>query len=115
MIENNIILEKITPKNGFIQLVLNKSLLGGSDAIEFQKEINNILISENPEVIILDLSKVEQINSSGLGMLVASNSNILKNNKKLILINLSAKVQELVKMTHLDKVLNISQNLESAL
>lgn len=115
MIENNIILEKITPKNGFIQLVLNKSLLGGSDAIEFQKEINNILDSKNLEVIILDLVNVEQINSSGLGMLVASNSNILKNKKKLVLINLSAKVQELVKMTHLDKVLNISQNLDSAL
>ncbi len=115
MIENKIILEKLSPKKGFIQLILNKSLLGGSDAIEFQKELNMILNSDNPEVVILDLSKVEQINSSGLGMLVASNSNLLKNKKKLVLINLSAKVQELVKMTHLDKVLNISQNIDSAL
>ena len=48
-------------------------------------------------------------------MLVAANSNLQKNRKKLILINLSTKVQDLVKMTHLDKVLNISNNLESSL
>lgn len=114
MIENNIIKEKIIPHEGFIQLILDKSLIGGNDAIEFHKQVNEVIDKENPTAIILDLSLVEQINSSGLGMLVATNSNLQKNRKKLILINLSSKVQELVKMTHLDKVLTIKNNLESA-
>lgn len=111
----NVILEKLYPKEGFIQYILNKSLLGGSDALEFQNELNEVLKSEEPNIIIFDLAKTEQINSSGLGMLVASNSIVQRNGKSLILINLPTKVKELVRMTHLDKVLKISDNLESAL
>lgn len=115
MLNTNLIIEKNQPKSGFIQLILNKSLIGGNDALEFQTELNNILSSDNPDTLILDLSMVEQINSSGLGMLVAANSNVLKKKKSLILTNLPPKVKELVKMTHLDKVLKITENLESAL
>lgn len=112
---SKVIIEKNQPKEGFIHLILNKSLLGGNDALEFQNELTSILKDDNPSSIILDLSQVEQINSSGLGMLVAANSNVQKNKKSLILTNLPSKVKELVKMTHLDKVLKITENLESAL
>lgn len=115
MKNNNLVLEFKNPINGIVQLILSNSLLGGNDAIEFQKDLSELISDEAVEVIVFDLANVEQINSSGLGMLVASNSNILRSKKKLILVNLSSKVQDLVKMTHLDKVLNISNNLESAL
>lgn len=110
MSETNLILEKKIIQEGIVQIVLNKSLLGGSEALDFQKVLNEVLASDMPSEIILDLSQVEQINSSGLGMLVAANSNIQKNKSKLTLTNLPKKVKELVRMTHLDKVLNITDS-----
>lgn len=93
---------------------LNENVTGGSDALEFQNTVNEAANGDFSKVIV-DLGKVEIINSSGLGMLVAAFTSLKKFNKDFIICNLPEKVRSLVEMTHLDKVLNIKSNINSSL
>jgi anti-sigma B factor antagonist len=99
--------EKIENNEAIIEL--SDSLIGGSDAMSFQSRLTEIVKSGTTS-IKLDLHNVETINSSGLGMIVAAHSNLRKDNASLILTKIPAKVAELIKMTHLDKVLKIESN-----
>lgn len=65
--------------------------------------------------IILDLSKVMWIDSTGLGELISSLSSIKKIEGNLVLASLQAPVQSLLKMTNLDQIFEIHDSVESAL
>ncbi|MFP4370576.1 MAG: STAS domain-containing protein, partial [Candidatus Kapaibacterium sp.] len=82
-------------------------------ALEFTKELQK-LASKNVDYIILDLSKVELMNSSGLGMLVSGLSSMKKNDIRLVLADVPEKVNNLLNMTHLDKVFEIYENVADA-
>lgn len=92
---------------------LNSELTGGSGAMVFQNSISD-KVSEGANKIILDLSSVEIINSSGLGMIVSAHTTLKAKDVELVLVSLPKKVQDLVSMTHLDQVLSIKDNIESA-
>ncbi|MFQ5602606.1 MAG: STAS domain-containing protein [bacterium] len=65
--------------------------------------------------VILDLSKVTWIDSTGLGELIASLSSIKKVDGNLVLTNLQAPVQSLLKMTNLDQIFETYEDIEQAL
>ncbi|MFQ5751090.1 MAG: STAS domain-containing protein [bacterium] len=65
--------------------------------------------------IILDLAKVTWIDSTGLGELIASLSSIKKSGGNLVLTNLQAPVQSLLKMTNLNQIFDTFENTEQAL
>ena len=92
---------------------LGEEVVGGSSALEFQNHLNEAL--DSIKLVIIDLSKVDKINSSGLGMLVAAHTTVNKVDKNLVLCSVPDKVLNLITMTHLDKVLTIVDNLETAL
>lgn len=102
---SNLISKEVESEDEFV-LILGENLSGGSDAMEFQSRVNEILKNGNKK-IVLDLSNIKIINSSGLGMIVATHSNLKKDSAALFLRNIPQKVDELIKMTHLDKVLKI--------
>jgi anti-sigma B factor antagonist len=92
---------------------LGSELTGGSGAMEFQNSISD-KVADGLKKIILDLAEVDIINSSGLGMIVSAHTTLKQKEVEVILTNLPQKVQDLVSMTHLDKVLKIAENIESA-
>ncbi len=88
--------------------------LGGTDALNFTGILNEISKTQVKKVI-LDLSAVEIMNSSGLGMLVSGLSTLKKYNIGLSLAALPKKVDDLMKMTRLDTIFKIYPSVESAL
>ncbi len=56
---------------------------------------------------ILDLEKVDYLDSSGLGMLVHIKKTVNKNNSELQLINLNNAVMNVFKLTKLDEYFKI--------
>lgn len=82
---------------------LPEKILGGTDAMEFS-EITHKYLNEDYSKLIIDLKRVEIMNSSGLGMLVAAFTSAKKLNKKINFINISDKIMKLLEMTHLDKI-----------
>lgn len=90
---------------------LKENVLGGTDAMNFNSVISS-LHAEGVSNVILDLEKVQAMNSSGLGMLVSALSNLRKNNIAMHLINVPAKINHLIQMTHLDKVFSIINSID---
>jgi anti-sigma B factor antagonist len=106
---------KILEDRPFVAIIqLGINVLGGNDALAFSSKLYE-LCNTDVKYIILDLSNVELMNSSGLGMLVSGLSTLKKYNISLLLTNLPAKVSSLLKMTHLNEILNIYETVDSAL
>ncbi len=65
--------------------------------------------------VIVDLSQVEIITSMGIGMLI-SNANSLKlHAMPMILLNPQERVEEVLKLAHIDHILPIEHELASAI
>ena len=92
---------------------LKEQVLGGNDALEFSAKLYEVF-DKSINNVIVDLSKVQVMNSSGLGMLVSGLSSLRKNNIQMELASVPVKVMSLLQMTHLDKVFKIHNNLKEA-
>ena len=68
------------------------------------------LLREGHTQILLNLGDVHYIDSSGLGALVSSFTNVRKQGGELKLLNLTNKVRELMQITKLYTVFDISNN-----
>lgn len=102
------------PDNSQIAVItLSNFILGGNDALAFTQELETLGKTEIKYVII-DLSAVEIMNSSGLGMLVSGISTLKKYNIAMLLANLPEKISTLLHITHLDKVFKVYSNVENA-
>ncbi len=82
-------------------------------AIEF-KDAMRVETDSGPDLVVLDLSKVEFINSSGLGAIVATMKN-MGQSRKLALAGLSPNVERVFKLTRMDSVFSVFPTLQGAL
>lgn len=78
--------------------------------IEVDKEIENGI-----KKFIVDFSKIDYINSSGLGLLINLLNKVRNNYGELYICSMPAKVKALVTTSKLDHIFNIEDSLESAL
>ncbi len=62
----------------------------------------------------MDMSRVEYIDSSGLGVMVSVLKKVKHAEGKLVLISPKSSVKQILSLTNLDKVFNIQDNLENA-
>ena len=82
-------------------------------AIEFKDEMRSE--TENgPDRVILDLSAVDFVDSSGLGAIVAAMKQ-LGNGRKLELAGLTPTVAKVFRLTRMDTVFSLHPSLEDAL
>jgi anti-sigma B factor antagonist len=115
MFEDFIYFCKIHPDNKETAVIsLSNFILGGNDALAFTKELE-ALGNQNLKFVIIELTQVELMNSSGLGMLVSGISTLKKYNITMFLCNLPEKITNLLQITHLDKVFKVFPNVETAL
>ncbi|MBI5324802.1 MAG: STAS domain-containing protein [Ignavibacteriae bacterium] len=106
-----LIIAEVKPDTASIEL--NEQVLGGNDALEFSSKLYETF-DKGINSVIIDLSKVQVMNSSGLGMLVSGLSSLRKNNIQMVLASVPDKVMSLLRMTHLDKVFQIYNNIQDA-
>lgn len=64
--------------------------------------------------VLLDMHKTEYIDSSGIGWLVATHKQCLRNGGELILHSLPPMVNQVVQLLRMDKMLNIQPDLTLA-
>ena len=92
---------------------LNGSVLGGPEAMEFTEAVNSCISSGICHAVV-DLSDVELMNSSGLGMLVAASRSLAGAGGGLALVGANDKLQKLFSMTRLDSVFRQYETCEEA-
>jgi len=75
-----------------------------NDSPTLQDKVREVIGVAQPRTIVLDLTDISYMDSTGLGALVGLYVSAKRSGKQLKLINLSARVQELLRLTKLISV-----------
>ncbi len=87
-------------QNSIVILSLEGNIMGGPDASMLNEEIHKLL-EKGKQNIVLDLAKVDAMNSSGLGMLISSMTATKNGGGQMKLAAASVKIRGLLTMTKL--------------
>ena len=93
---------------------LDGNVMGGPDASALNEFLHK-LITEEKNHVVVDLKKVDFINSSGLGMLIGGLTTMRHSGGELKLARASKKVENLLEMTKLLKVFDLHKNVNNAI
>ncbi len=72
------------------------------------------LIRQGTRKLVVDVSKLSFMDSSGLGMLMLSASAIEQQGGKMVIAGAANKVRQVLETTHVDRVLGLYSDLTSA-
>ena len=106
---------KITNRetDGVTVLTLDGRIVLGEETNKVRESVKN-LVSQGKKKIVLDMKNVTMIDSSGLGALVAAYSSAESAGASLRLSNLGAHFNEILQITKLLTVFDISKTEEDA-
>lgn len=88
--------------------------LGNESSGKLRKTVNELLEGGNKK-ILLDLGAVSYLDSSGLGELVSSYSSAAGHGSTIKLLNLQQKAKDLLQMTKLHTLFEVSDNEAEAI
>lgn len=107
-------MELSSQQNGDLQIVsVHSARIDAAVAIEFKDAMRQATDGGSPTVI-LDLAKVDFIDSSGLGAIVASMKH-MGQDRSLVLAGLTPTVDKVFRLTRMDSVFGVFPTLETAL
>lgn len=105
---------EITDLGDIRTIRLNGKITIGSGDIKL-RELVNQAIEDGFSKIILDLGKVPSIDSSGIGELVATYHRVARNDGQLKLVRLSKKINDILQVTQLLTVFDLSETEQEAI
>jgi anti-anti-sigma factor len=106
-------LNKTTPKQGVTVVHMKGSIHSGPDCRRVEQEIEE-LIGTKHTFVILDLSEVTHIDSAAIGSIVRCFTRLKNSGGKLCLAGCAGMIEASLKLTRLDKVLEIFPNATAA-
>lgn len=104
---------KISEKYDAVILMLKGNVMGGEDTKNFNETLHK-LIEDGKINIIIDVSNVKFMNSSGLGMLIGGLTTVKKAEGRLILAGVTEKIESLLIITKLITIFETSDDVEKA-
>ena len=99
---------------GIVVLELHGRLVAGPDSIELRRKITE-LISSGLTSIILDMKRVDFIDSTGLGTLVVAHTQLQKAGGSVKLLNVSKRNVQLLILTKLSTVFEMFDDEQTAI
>jgi anti-sigma B factor antagonist len=99
--------------DGVIVLEPKGKIMGGPDATMLHDMLHD-LIDQNKKKVIIDLSKVEWMNSTGLGILISGLTTLRNNGGELKLACVTEKIESLLTITKLISVFENYDKIEEA-
>jgi len=100
-------------ENGIVILEPKGKIMGGPDASLLNDKIHEYIESERKKVVI-DLSQVEWMNSTGLGILISGYTKLRNHEGVLKLANVTDKIQSLLTITKLVTVFETFDSVDDA-
>jgi anti-sigma B factor antagonist len=89
-------------------------IMGGPDAALLHDKLHDF-IDQNKKKVVIDLSKVEWMNSTGLGILISGLTTMRNNGGELKLAGITEKIESLLTITKLITVFESYDNVDLAI
>lgn len=105
---------KLTERYEAVVIELKGNVMGGDDTKDFN-ELLHKTIDEGKKNVIVDLSDVKFMNSSGIGMLIGGLTTMKKAEGSLKLSGLTDKIESLLVITKLITVFESYNNVDEAI
>ena len=95
----------VTPGNDSLMVHLNEPRLDAAIATPFKDRLRDVIRSTD-QCVVLDMGKVDFMDSSGLGALIAV-FKTLPDGRRMALANLRPNVDRVLKLTRMDTIFTI--------
>ena len=95
-------------------IAVEGEMVGGPDATQLSDKLRD-LIEDGKTRVILDMERVDWMNSSGLGILIGGLTTVRNNGGDLKLLHLSKKLMELLRITKLRCVFEVYDKEDEAI
>lgn len=99
--------------SGVVILEPKGKIMGGPDATLLHEQLHDV-VKQNKRKVIIDLAKVDWMNSTGLGILISGLTTLRNNNGELKLSNVTEKIQSLLTITKLITVFECYDTVDEA-
>ncbi|MFZ4619058.1 MAG: STAS domain-containing protein [Bacteroidota bacterium] len=99
--------------NDITVVKMEGSMLGGPEASELNSALHKLLDAKK-KFIVVDLSGVSLMNSSGLGMLIGAVTTMRNAGGNLKIASAAEKVAQVFKMTKVSNVIELHDSVKSA-
>lgn len=100
-------------QDGVVVLEPKGKIMGGPDATLLNDKLHEY-IEASQKNIVIDLAKVDWMNSTGLGILISSYTTLRNNGGQLKLANVTDKIRSLLTITKLVTVFEAFDDVDSA-
>ncbi len=105
---------KSTIHGSVLVLELKGKIMGGPDASLFREELTKNL-GEGIKKVVIDLGKVDWMNSSGLGILIGGLTSVRNASGEMKLARVTEKIKSLLMITKLVQVFDSHETVEGAI
>jgi anti-sigma B factor antagonist len=105
---------KVNERYEAVIIELKGNVMGGEDTKEFNDLLHK-LIDEGKKKIVVDLSGVKFMNSSGLGMMIGGLTTMKKAGGNLKLARVTEKIESLLIITKLITIFEFYDNVDDAI
>ncbi len=105
---------KITEENNIQVLMLSGELIDKNQANDLVKQIDELL-AEGKNKLIIDLSDLKYMNSSGLNVLIQLLTKTRTNGGESVIFNVSKKVNDLLVITKLNTLFKVADSKDAAI
>jgi len=104
-----------TISDGKIAIIeIKGSLIGDEETDLFREHITDFIEQGNKSLII-NLEKLNYMNSSGIGAIITAHSSYKKNGGEIKLVGLSQNIQNLFAVTRLVEIFDVHENMNEAI
>lgn len=100
-------------QDGVVILEPKGKIMGGPDASLLHDKLHDI-IEQGRRHVVIDLSQVDWMNSTGLGILISSYTTLRNHQGELKLANVTDKIQSLLTITKLVTVFDAYDSVDEA-
>jgi len=105
---------KQRPEENVMVLELSGKIMGGPDFDKFKEEIAKVIEGGNKNVI-LDMSGVPWINSTGLGILITGYHSIKAAKGSMMICNVKERVLSIFYISQLENIFDVYETREEAM
>lgn len=105
---------KVSERYNCVVIELKGNVMGGPDAVRLNEQLHDLIEKDQTNVVV-NLSKVKFMNSSGLGMLIGGLTTMRKAGGDLRIANATDKIESLLVITKLITVFKHYKTLDEAI